>query len=102
MSHRPLTTRPSARHSGHGWDAGQRGWRLHLVETGREMREARVSEWIRYGNADPIDVSPALCGLRPAWGWGLDLFIEDYCSRCLEIAERRGISTTQPTQEADK
>jgi hypothetical protein len=31
----------------------------------------------------------ALCGLRPRHGWGMDLFIEDVCSRCEAIMDRR-------------
>jgi hypothetical protein len=66
-----LTTAPNPRSPATGFDAGQRGWRLHAV------------------NADNDDtflgIGPraAACGLRPAYGWGLDLFIEAKCATCL-------------------
>lgn len=27
----------------------------------------------------------AACGLRPAHGWGLDMFIKDKCARCRRV-----------------
>lgn len=64
-----LTTAPNP-HSRHtGYDAGQRGWRLHCVETiGDSFAKSRNQR--------------AACGLLPAHGWHLDLFIEDRCERC--------------------
>ena len=65
-----LSTAPNPRSPATGGDAGQRGWRLHAV------------------NADDDDtflgIGPrkAMCGLRPAYGWSLDMFIEDKCGRC--------------------
>jgi hypothetical protein len=46
-------------------DDGQRGWRLHAVpvQPGQELR--------------------ALCGLVARYGWGVDLFIERRCKRCV-------------------
>lgn len=76
------TTAPNPRHPGTGYDAGQRGWRLHLVEGGK-------TDWVM-GNRYK---APALCGLIPSHGWGLDLFIDTPCQRCEAIAERMGIKT---------
>lgn len=68
-------------------DAGQRGWKRHIVELGQQT----VQRLRGYPKLQTLDVSPALCGLRPAHGWGIDLFIDDACVRCVRIAERRGI-----------
>jgi hypothetical protein len=70
----------------HGADDGQIGWRLHLVAFGERTRERLGRD--RY---ETIDVSKALCGLRPRHGWGLDMFVEDECSRCIKAAEKAGI-----------
>ncbi len=65
-----LTTEPNPRSPATGFDAGQRGWKMHYV--------AGV------GNEDtlPIKGKRAACGLRPRHGFSLDLFIEDKCQRC--------------------
>ena len=67
-----LTTAPNPAASFKGYDAGQRGWRLHAVEA---PPEATFTD---------VRVLASLCGLRPAHGWGLDLFIGDdmLCERC--------------------
>jgi len=76
-----VTTNPNPLHPGTGWDAGQRGWRLHL---------ARLSDCPEtYGK----NRAKALCGMRPAHGWGLDLFIDEACARCEDRAEKLGIET---------
>lgn len=64
------TTSPNPRHPGTGWDAGQKGWKLHAVEAneGEDYKE--------YAKR------PALCGTRPRHGWGVDLFIDEECARC--------------------
>ena len=65
-----LTTAPNPRASRGGYDQGQRGWRLHAVlADDREM----------FAGMGPRN---ALCGLRPAHGWDLDMFIDDKCKRC--------------------
>ena len=75
-----LTTSPNPRSRATGYDAGQRGWRLHLVDVdGRK-------------NSKGVDNAPALCGLRPAHGWGVDLFIDRPCARCLAKMEKLGIN----------
>ena len=64
-----VTTAPNPRAYAGGFDAGQRGWRLHLVE----------------GDAsDRVPDLPmrALCGTWARHGWGLDLFIDRECARC--------------------
>lgn len=73
-------TAPKTGHSGTGWDAGQRGWRLHLVEGGK-------TGWVMGGKYK----APSLCGLVPSHGWGFDLFIDTPCKRCHAIAENLGI-----------
>lgn len=71
-----LTTEPNPRSPATGTDSGQRGWKLHAVHT-----DATTFKAIRF--------TSALCGLLPAHGWGLDMFIEDKCRRC-EAVIRRG------------
>jgi len=65
-----LTTAPNPRVPATGVDAGQRGWRLHAIRTAsNSFREIR---FIR-----------SVCGVLPAHGWSLDIFIEDKCERCV-------------------
>lgn len=64
-----LTTSPNPRSRATGFDAGQRGWRLHAIET-----ESDSFEKIRF--------TRAACGLLPAHGWSLDMFIEARCAKC--------------------
>ena len=45
----------------------------------------------RYRGTAPINKSPALCGLVPKHGWGLDMFIDEPCKRCVAKAEKLGI-----------
>ena len=73
-----LTTAPNPRYINktHGADQGQRGWSLHAVEAPADATVAHVNG-LR-----------ALCGLRAAHGWGLDLFIERRCTRCEAKANR--------------
>lgn len=66
----------------HGADAGQIGWRLHAVPlTDAEYTAFRYDE---AGYRRP----KALCGMSPAHGWGLDLFIDGECERCAKRLER--------------
>lgn len=64
-----LTTAPNPRSPATGVDAGQRGGRLHAIESDTD------SFWA-------TRFQTALCGLRPRHGWGLDAYIEDRCTRC--------------------
>lgn len=66
-----LTTSPDPHSRRTGYDAGQRGWRLHAVEGPAGATFADVGR------------EPAACGLRPAHGWGLDLYIDEPCKRCV-------------------
>lgn len=66
-----LTTAPNPQSPATGVDAGQRGWKLHAVDTFEDSFKA-----IRFRRS--------ACGLLPAHGWSLDLFIEDKCARCLK------------------
>lgn len=70
-----VTTAPNPRSSRGGFDAGQRGWRLHLVEGGTD---------------DTFNALPrrALCGVYAAHGWSLDLFIDQECARCTKAFAR--------------
>ena len=65
-----LTTAPNPRSPATGFDAGQRGWRLHAVEADDSA------------SFESVKHKPSLCGLRPRHGWGLDCFIEMRCKRC--------------------
>jgi hypothetical protein len=76
------TTSPNPRHPGTGYDAGTKGWRLHLIPKDRP-------EYWYSGKYK----APALCGVRARHGWGLDLFIDEPCKRCNAIAAKRGIET---------
>lgn len=73
------TTLPNPRSSMMGYDAGQRGWRLHAVP----LRDGESD--IPFGGR-----RTALCGMWPSHGWGLDLFIEDRCKRCAAALARVG------------
>lgn len=73
-------TAPKVGYSDTSWNAGQRGWRLHLVEGGK-------ADWVMGGKYK----APSLCGLTPSNGWGFDLFIDRPCKRCEAIAEKLGI-----------
>jgi len=78
-----LTTSPNPRAHAVGVDAGQRGWRLHAVIVPSTAPTPVTFQALRWESA--------LCGLRPAHGWGLDMFIEDRCKRCEARAARLGI-----------
>lgn len=71
-----LTTAPSERyrHKTHSADDGQRGWRQHAVEAPDTATFTQVR------------LQRSLCGLLPAHGWGLDMFIEQRCARCEKAA----------------
>ena len=78
-----LTTQPNPHDRSHAVDEGQRGWRIHAVvapatATCAQLRNAR-----------------ALCGLWPARGWGVDMFIDEPCLSCVRAAERRGIAVPE-------
>lgn len=70
-----LTTAPNPRTPATGHDAGQRGWKLHLVHSDSES----------FKN---IRFMRAACGMKPSHGWSLDLFIEDKCARCARASEK--------------
>lgn len=69
-----VTTSPNPRRAATGHDAGVTGWKMHAVE---------APEGAKFSDVGRL---PALCGLRPRYGWGMDLFIEDQCARCLAKA----------------
>lgn len=73
-----LTTSPNPRSPATGYDAGQRGWRLHAIPVDSEEQ-----------NFKEIRFNQALCGLSAAHGWNLDMFIDTPCARCLKIVEKQ-------------
>lgn len=66
-----LTTAPNPRAPAAGYDAGQRGWRLHAVK-------AQPDDTLQ-----GVGRQAASCGLVPAHGWDLDLFINQPCEKCV-------------------
>lgn len=76
-----LTTNPHPTSPAHTAvvDCGQVGWRLHYVRLGVWTQKHPTSK-------NEIDVSPALCGITPKHGWGLDMFVDLYCESCKRIA----------------
>lgn len=82
-----LTTAPNPRSPATGFDAGQRGWRLHAVEAPAGATFSGVK------------FHAALCGLRPRHGWGLDTFIDDKCARCLTRLSRCGMDAQRNQPE---
>lgn len=86
-----MTTTPNPRYRGGGVDAGQRGWRLHAVID--PVFDVLPSLWSgkRAGNRS---MTKALCGARPAHGWGRDLFIDQECERCAVALEKIEANTT--------
>ena len=77
-----FTTAPSPSSPKTGFDAGQRGWKLHAVLMPNDGKFKMASRRVRLG-------SKSLCGLRPAHGWGFDLFIDEPCQRCLSAIKKR-------------
>lgn len=71
-----LTSAANPRAPATGFDAGQRGWKLHAVNGEASESFAAVRSRV------------AACGLRPRHGWSLDLFIEDKCERCLKALRK--------------
>lgn len=69
-AHQWLTTAPNPRAPATGFDAGQRGWRLHAVAAAPSEAFAALKG------------RRALCGVLPRHGWSLDLFVETRCARC--------------------
>jgi hypothetical protein len=50
----------------------QSGWKEHAVEVPSEKVSPKS-----------LGKKRAICGLRPAHGWAVDLFIDEKCKRCL-------------------
>jgi hypothetical protein len=75
-----LTTAPHPNDPLHGEDGGKHGWKLHAVK-------ADDAETFK-----GIGRRAAACGLRPAHGWGMDLFVPDEptyrCQRCVKRLEK--------------
>lgn len=84
-----LTTTPNPYRNAHTpvVDDGQVGWKLHLVRLG----ERTYKPIGRRDGVTEIDISRALCGLSAKHGWGLDLFINTPCKRCMRKAQALGV-----------
>ena len=67
-----LTTAPNPNVKATGFDASQRGWKLHAVYA------LDSATW------ESIKTRKAVCGVTPAHGWGVDLYIEDKCKNCMK------------------
>lgn len=80
-----ITTAPNPRSPVTGCDSGQRGWKLHAVEV---INDSFVLSRFE----------AAACGLLPAHGWALDLFITDKCKRCTQAIARAAL----PLPSADR
>ena len=80
-----LTTGVNPRVRQTGFDAGQRGWRLHALLLPNSAMDAPVlfNRQVRHGRA--------LCGIQPAHGWGMDLFIDEPCSKCIRALNKRNL-----------
>ena len=74
-----LTTAPNPRVRATGFDAGQRGWKLHAVKATPETELKAVR------------FEPAACGLTAAHGWDLDLYIDQPCASRASGAETRNL-----------
>ena len=83
-----LTTAPSPYRKVHALnvDAGRVGWKLHAVKASPDQ------------SFDEIKYEPALCGMRPAHGYDLDMFIVDRCKRCEAAISRAAL---QESSDAD-
>jgi hypothetical protein len=62
-------------------DAGQRGWSTHAVFVDPSA-----------STLGDVRATRAACGLLPSHGWGIDLFIERRCRRCVAAILKRGIA----------
>jgi hypothetical protein len=74
-----ITTSPNPYKVQMGYDCGQMGWRLHAVVATPQMKFSELGR------------QRSVCGIRPRWGWNLDLFIERKCARC---AKKLGMTHT--------
>lgn len=86
-----LTTAPNpdARPGSPFWndyDQGQRGWRHHAVRAAESETFPELSD------------RRAACGLLPAHGWDLDLFM-DPDARCVRCVKRLGLPETREEQD---
>ncbi len=85
-----LTTAPNPRVRGYGADDGQRGWRTHAVIAYEEQSLTEIANY------------RALCGLRARHGWGIDLFIEQKCARCLRALNAKApVEPLKSTNDQD-
>lgn len=71
MTYQWLTTSPNPRVRGYGTDDGQRGWRTHAVQAA----DGDTFEQVKH--------LAAACGQRARHGWGMDMFIELKCAKCV-------------------
>lgn len=94
MKHETCTTAPHPYKSAKRCSADQNqvGWRLHIVDLSQGPKyTGRVG-----AHQVVVNRSPALCGLRPRHGWGLDMFIDAMCTRCEAKAAKLKIEYEAP------
>jgi hypothetical protein len=83
-----LTTAPHPHAPATGFDAGQKGWRLHAVEAPENA------------SFESIGRAVAVCGTRPRYGWSIDLFIERRCSKCVQKLGVEDVSEKNAREQA--
>lgn len=80
--------RPDGRVSGYHSNSG---WRLHAVVASDDE------------TFEQVKTRRAACGLLPAYGWDVDLFIERPCRRCMRVQDavalRVLLALRPPTEE---
>lgn len=83
-----LTTSPNPRVKGCGADDGQRGWRTHAVEA------------IADASWESIRFVRSACGLMANHGWGMDMFIDHKCARCMRaLTKMAGVNPESPREQ---
>jgi hypothetical protein len=66
-----------------GFDGGRSSWKLHAVRLEDDQQKF----------SDIPNGTETVCGIRPAWGFDLNVFITDSCKRCERIFSKASIGT---------
>ena len=66
-----------------GFDGGRSSWKLHAVRLEDDQRKF----------SDIPKGTETVCGMRPAWGFDLNVFITDHCKKCERILAKVPIRT---------
>jgi len=80
-----LNAEPNPRTAATGYDAGRHAWKFHAVLSDPRQTFTEIKRF------------HALCGLRPRYGWGLDLFMDitdvvaGKCSKCAKRSLELGL-----------